>query len=122
MLSNGKGPYRRPLVITFVYRLSRPQKHRSCKQCYVAMNAFGGMFAAAAAAGYQADPYHRMAATLTADQTTAMAAHHHHAAAAAAAAHHHAAATAHAAHQGSHTNTHKFSLNCPKPILQLDMS
>ena len=92
-------------MITFVNRLSRPQKHRSCKQCYVAMNAFGGMFAAAAAAGYQADPYHRMAATLTAHQTTAMAAHHHHAAAAAAAAHHHAAATAHAAHQGSHTNT-----------------
>ena len=65
------------------------------------MNAFGGMAMAAMAAGYQADPYHRMAATLT-DQTTAMAAHHHHAAAAAAAAHHHAAATAHAAHQESY--------------------
>jgi hypothetical protein len=49
------------------------------------MNAFGGMFAAAAAAGYQ-DPY-RMAASLQ-DQT-ALAAHHHHHAAAAAAHHHH---------------------------------
>lgn len=37
------------------------------------MNAFGGMFAAAAAAGYQ-DPYHRMAAL----QDPSMAMHHHH--------------------------------------------
>ncbi len=49
------------------------------------MNAFGGMFAAAAAAGYQ-DPYHRMAASLQDPQT---AIHHHHAAAAAAHHHHH---------------------------------
>ena len=37
------------------------------------MNAFGGMFAAAAAAGYQ-DPYHRMAAL----QDQSMHHHHHH--------------------------------------------
>lgn len=51
------------------------------------MNAFGGMFAAAAAAGYQ-DPYHRMAA-LHQDPTGMHHHHAHHAAAAAAAAHHH---------------------------------
>jgi len=59
------------------------------------MNAFGGMFAAAAAVGYQ-DPYQRMAAL-----------HHHHAAAhhdpmAVAAHHHHHAAAVHAGHHHHH--------------------